>query len=119
MIKKEKHPVSAALFGVGAIQGVVGLLGWWIHGPFFEPIDWVLTFSFVVFVALGFVARRAKIAGAVMGAIVYGVFLVFQACVSTELLMAGLVFKVPICILLVGGLVFAFKGIREPSQSAG
>jgi len=47
------------------------------------------------------------------------VFLVFQACVSTELLMAGLVFKVPICILLVGGLVFAFKGIREPSQSAG
>ena len=117
MIRKDKHPVSAALFGVAAIQGVVGLFGWWIRGPFFEPIDWVITFSFALFVGLALLARRAKVAAAVTGIALYVLFLVFQAFVSAELLKAGLVFKVPICVLLVGALVFAFKQTTEPSES--
>jgi hypothetical protein len=109
MIRKDKHSVSAALFGVAAIQGVVGLFGWWIHGAFFEPIDWVITFSFAVFVGLALLARRAKIAAAVMGAGLYVVFLSYQGLVSTELLKAGLVFKVPICLLLVGAVIVALR----------
>ena len=117
MIRKDKHPVSAALFGVAALQGVVGLFGWWIHGPFFEPIDWVITFSFGLFVGLALLARRAKVAAAVIGMGLYVVFLVFQGFVSAELLMTGLVFKVPICLLLVGAVVLAFKQTRELSES--
>jgi hypothetical protein len=49
----------------------------------------------------------------------YVVFLVFQGFVSAELLMTGLVFKVPICLLLVGAVVFAFKRTRELSESEG
>jgi len=117
MIRKDKHPVSAALFGVAALQGVVGLFGWWIHGLFFEPIDWVITFSFGLFVGLALLARRAKVAAAVIGTGLYVVFLVFQGFVSVELLMTGLVFKIPICLLLLVAVVFAFKQTREPSES--
>ena len=109
MFKKDKNPVSSALFGVAAIQAVVGFLGWNIYSPNFAPIDWVITFSFAFFIALAILACYARVPAAVIAVVLYAAFLLFQASVNIQLLMAGLIFKIPNLILLLVALFFALK----------
>ena len=118
MIKKDKHSVSAALFGVAAIQAVVGCFGWSIYGSNFSPIDWVITFSFAIFVVLAILARGARIPAAIIATALYGAFLAFQATISVDLLMMGLIFKVPNVILLLVALASAFKSTKPTEQDA-
>ena len=119
MIKKDKHPVSSALFGVGVIQAVVGFLGWSVHGPKFAPIDWVITFSFLIFIVLAIAARWARVPAAVIAAAIYGAFLLLQASISIQLLMAGMIFKIPNVILLLVALVLAFKSRKKTEEAKG
>jgi hypothetical protein len=116
MIKKDKNPVSSSLFGVAAIQAVVGFLGWSVHSAEFAPIDWIITFSFVIFGALAVLARRSRIPAALIATAIYGAFLLLQASISVQLLMAGLIFKIPNIILLIVALIAAFGSKREDVQ---
>jgi hypothetical protein len=93
------------LLGVAAIQGIVGLLGWWLYSFQFGPLDWVITFSFVLYIILAVWARWQPLAAAIGGAVLYGAFLVIQGLTSRELLFTGLQFKLPNVALLVFALV--------------
>ena len=119
MIKKDKNPVSSALFGVAGIQAVVGLLAWSIHSPGFAPIDWAITFSFAIFAALAILARRTRVPAAIIAALLYGAFLALRATISLQLLTAGLIFKIPNIVLLVVALAFAFKSNKKTAQDNG
>jgi hypothetical protein len=118
-IVKDKHPVSSALFGVAAIQAVVGFLGWSIHSVDFAPIDWGITFSFVLFAVLALLARWARVLAAIIATALYGGFLLLQASVSIQLLTSGLIFKVPNVVLLLVALAFALKPKKPPRQDNG
>jgi hypothetical protein len=109
MIKKEKNPVSAALYGVAAIQGIVGVLAWHVYTPETATKVWTITITFAIFLCLGILARWARTPAAVAGVILYGLFLVLQAATSMELLLSGLIIKLPIVILLVASLVSALR----------
>jgi hypothetical protein len=104
------------LFGAAAIQALLGLLLWGIYGPEFTPADWVYSFSFVIFVLLGILARRARIAAAVTAGALYGTFLLLQAASGMEFLKSGIKFKIPIVVLLLIALVVAFKRKRGTEQ---
>ena len=119
MIEKDKYPVSAALFAVAGIQAVVGCLGWSMYAASFAPIDWVITFSFAIFAALAILARRARIPAAIIATALYGAFLAFQATISVQLVMTGLIFKIPNVILLLMALAFAFKSTKPTEQDPG
>lgn len=108
MIRVDKNPVLSALVGVGVIQAFVGFFGWLSNGPWFTVLDWVITLSFAVFIALGILARWRRVWAALIAAGLYGAFLVWQALISVELLMCGLIFKLPNVILLTIALVCAF-----------
>jgi len=115
-IRSDKNVTATALFGVAAIQILVGAMGWFLYSPQFEFLDWVITFSGLVYVALAIAARWVRLPAALIGAILYAAFLAFQASTSADLLMVGLVFKIPIVILLVVAVVFALR--RPPVSSA-
>lgn len=117
MIKRDKHPVSTLLFGVAAIQAIVGFLGWSIYSPSFAPIDWGITFSFAIFAAFAILARWACVTAALIASVLYVSFLAWQASTSTQILKTGLIFKIPILVLLVVALVFAFSPRKATAQS--
>ena len=113
MPKKYDHPVSSALMGVALIQAVVCFLGWMTYGPTFTPIDWLVTFSFILFGGLALWARKARVPAALCAAGLYGVFLLWQATCSMELLKAGMIFKVPIVILILVAVALAFTSKKQ------
>jgi len=106
---KKRHHVSSALYGVAAIQALVGVIGWAIYAPRFTIADWVLTLSFLIFLVLAILARSLPRMSAVIAGTLYASFLLLQACTSVELLFRGMIFKVPIVLLLIIALTFAFK----------
>lgn len=118
MIKQQKHPVSAALIGAGAIQGLISLLAWGIHGPNFELADWLIISIFAVFFGMGILARWVPLPAALLAAVVYGMFLTWQAQINVKLLTTGLIFKVPVVLLLLAALFFAFRLRRVVKQDA-
>jgi hypothetical protein len=106
-MQSDKNPTASALFGVAAILILVGALGWFMYSPQFGWLDWVVTLSGAVYVALALVARRGRVLGALAGAILFGAYLSFQALNNTELLWRGWIIKAPIAILLLVALFFA------------
>src|SRR5881396_2996682 len=99
-IRKDNNPTASALFGVAAIQGMVGVFGW---------LDWVITFSAAIYIALGIAARWVRLPAALIGVGLYAAFLAFQALRSVGLLMSGFIFKIPVVVLLLIAVVFALR----------
>ena len=112
-IQKDKNPVASALFGVAVLQGFVGLLGWFTFSPQFNWFDWLLTFSFAYYLLLGILARWARLPAALLGAIPYAALLALQATQSLDFLLTGLLFKIPVIILLAVATIFALKPVPK------
>lgn len=112
-IRKDKNVTASALFGVAALQILVGGLGYFLYSGEMGLLDRIISFSGVFYIALGVAARWIRLPAALIGAVLYGAFLLFQASRSMDLLMAGLIFKIPVVILLVVAVVFALR--RPPT----
>jgi hypothetical protein len=108
-IRKDKNVTASALFGVAAIQIIIGALGLFLYSAEMGLIDKVIALSGIIYILLGFAARRGRVAAALIGAGIYAGFLALQAFRSMDLLMTGLIFKIPVVILLVVAVVFALK----------
>jgi hypothetical protein len=112
-IRKDKNVTASALFGVAAIQILIGAIGYFVYSGEMGLLDRVISFSGVFYIALGIAARWVRLPAALIGAVLYAAFLAFQASRSMDLLMAGLIFKIPVVILLIVAVVFALK--RPPT----
>ena len=112
-IHKDKNVTASALFGVAAIQILIGAIGYFVYSGEMGLLDSFISFSGVFYIALGIAARWVRLPAAVIGAVLYAAFLAFQAFRSMDLLMTGLIFKIPVVILLVVAVVFALR--RPPT----
>ncbi len=92
----------------------VGAFGWYLYQEHFGLLDWIITFSGVIYIVLGIVARWKPLSAAFIGATLYAIFLAFQAMRSIELLMNGLIFKIPIVVLLIVAVIAALKRSSTP-----
>jgi hypothetical protein len=108
-IRTDKNVTASALFGVAAIQILVAGIGWFLYSAQFGWIDWLITFSGAIYIALGVASRWIRLPAAVIGSVLYAAFLAFQASRSSDLLMSGLIFKIPVVILLLVAVVSALK----------
>jgi len=134
---RDKNPACSILFGVAAIQLLIGLLGWFVHrenpdvempelkwflysfqSGAFTWLDWALTFSGAIYVILGFVARSATLPAALFAAAIYAGFLGLQALLHPTLLLTGAVTKVLLSVLLLVAVVLALKLPPVPTRSA-
>jgi hypothetical protein len=109
----DRNVTASALFGVAALQILVGAIGWFIYSAQLGWIDLIVSFSGPIYIALGIAAQRRRLSAALIGAALYAAFLGIQASHTLELLMTGLIFKIPVVILLALATVFAFK--RSPA----
>lgn len=117
-IRKDKNFTTSALFGVAVIQIAVMGIAWVIHGDAalwqqMGLVDKVITYSGGIYLVLAVAARWVPVPAAVIGAVLYAAFLALQASRSLDLLTTGFIFKVPIVILLVLAVVFAWQ--RPPT----
>lgn len=106
-LQRDKNSTSSALFGVAAILILVGAFGWLLHRERFGWLDWVVTLSGGLYLALGVAARWARLPAALIGLAVFLALLGYQASLSMELLQSGLIIKLPVALLLVVALVFS------------
>jgi hypothetical protein len=119
MIRKDKRPTAALLFGVAVIQFLLSVLGWSIYGVSFTWHDWLVTFGFVAYALLGVWACWTPVAPAVIGLLLYTTFLSVQGYRDLELLKCGWEFKAPMLLMLLIAAVAAFAtGQTEPSIDA-
>jgi len=110
-IRKDKNPTASALFGTAAIQILVAAIGYFVYSGEMGSLDRVISWSGLFYIALGIAARWLRLPAALIGAVLYAAFLGFQASRSMDLLMSGLIFKIPVVILLIVAVVFA---VRRP-----
>jgi hypothetical protein len=108
-IRKDKNMTASALFGVAAILILVGGLGWFLYSEKFSRLDWIVAFSGGIYIALGIAARWIRLPAAVVGIVLCAAYLIFQATRSIELLMGGLIIKIPVVILLIVATVSALR----------
>jgi hypothetical protein len=131
---KDANLTTSVLFGVAALQLLVGLLGWFVHShdPDIEELrwfvysydrtrfgwlDWAVTFSGVIYAVFGIVARWAPLPAALAGAGIYGAFLALQSAQNVHWQAAGLVTKIPVVILLLAGVASASKHLMHKRES--
>jgi hypothetical protein len=100
---------SSALFGVGAVQLIVGILGIITFSSRFGVIDWIISLSFALYFVLSHIAKRMPFHAAIVGACIYAAYLVFQALVNFRLLFEGLIIKVPVILMLIVAVVSALR----------
>jgi hypothetical protein len=101
---------ASALFAVAAIWCVWGFLYWRRCHDYFGWSDWLLVvLSVGIYLLLGIHARRSRLAAAFIGAGLYASLVTFQAFQSVDQLMGGLIFKMPIAVLLLLAVMFAMK----------
>ena len=115
-IHKEKNATASALLGVAAIQILVGGISYVLYSGEMGAVDKVICFSGLFYIVLGIAARWIRLPSAVIGAVLYGAFLLLQSFHGEGLLTLGLIFKIPIVILLVLAVAFA---LRNPRVSTG
>jgi hypothetical protein len=108
-MQPDKNPTASALFGVAAIQLLVGLLGWFMYSAQFGWLDWIVCLSGVFYIGLAVAARWFRLAAALIATVVFGIYLGYQASVNVELLWRGWIIKAPIGILLLMALLSAFR----------
>ena len=122
-IRRDKNVTASALFGVAAIQILIGAMAYFVYSAELGLLDRVIAFSGAFYFALGIIARWVRLPAAVIGTVLYAAFLVFQGSRSVDLLMTGLIFKIPIIILLIAAVLFALRGpsasrLGEPNTNA-
>jgi hypothetical protein len=115
-IRKDKNVTPSALFGVAAIQVLVGGLGLFLYSGELGLLDKGIAFSGGIYIVLAVAARWVRLPAALIGAVLYAAFLVLQASRSMDLLMTGLIFKIPVVILLIVAVNFALR--RPPVPPA-
>jgi hypothetical protein len=113
MVKKDKNIVSSALLGVAVIQAIVGFLAWYIYNPALFSVTGMIISSFAFFTLLAILARIKPVIAAVTAILLYGCILLLQAIIDVRALMSGLVFKIPILLLLLIALVSALRKKQE------
>ena len=85
IIHKDKNVTASALFGVAAIQIIIAVINWFLHGGQFDRFvwsDWLLTFSGAIYIALGIAARWIRLPAAILGIVFY---VPFFALLGSEL----------------------------------
>ena len=117
-LRRDKNVTSSALFGVAAIQTVIGSLAYFVYSADLGLLDRIIAFGGAFYIALGIAARWSRLPSAAIGAILYAAYLVFQASHSMALLMTGLIFKIPILILLLLAVLFALPQRCSPVCAA-
>jgi ABC-type uncharacterized transport system permease subunit len=115
-IRKDKNGTASALFGVAAIQILIGGISYYLSSGEMGWLDRFIAFSGFFYIALAVMARWARLPAAVIGAVLYAAFLGFEASRSIELLKNRLLFKIPVVVLLIVAIVFA---LRRPPVSPG
>lgn len=115
-IRRDKNTTASALFGVAVIQLLVGIGGWYLYSGQLGLFDRIVCFSGAFYILLGIAARWFRFPAALIGALLYAAFLAIQASQSVDLLMTGLIFKIPIVILLLLALISA---LRNPPVTSG
>ena len=115
-IRKDKNVTASALFGVAAIQILIGAIGYALYGRVMGMLDLVISFSGIIYIILGIAAKWARLPAALIGAVLYAVFLLYQAFRGMDLLMSGLIFKIPNVVLLVVAVISGWK--RPPDLSS-
>lgn len=111
-LRKNKNVTASALFGVAAIQIIIGTLAYFIYSEELGLLNRIISPSGVFDVALGITAQWLRLSAGIIGAILYAAFPVFQA--TMDLLMTGLIFKIPIVVLLI---VAVISALRHPPSS--
>ena len=85
IIRTDNNGTASALFGVAAIQIIIAVINWFLHGGQFDGFawfDWLITFSGAIYIALGFAARWFRLPAAIMGIVFY---VPFFALLGSEL----------------------------------
>lgn len=114
MTRKSKNPTSSALMGVTFFQGLVDLIGWTLYSPThrFGFFDWLVTFSWVLFLILAIFAKFRRLPAALIGCALYAAYLGYQALLSVQLLLMGfLLIKLPVVLLLLYALITALRHV--------
>jgi hypothetical protein len=107
----------SALFGVAAIYCVWGFLHWQRYHDYFGWTDWLIVgLSASIYLLLGLHARRSRLIASLIGVGLYVSLVAFQAFQSLDLLLSGLVFKVPMAILLFLAVLFTLRH-QAPNQT--
>ena len=104
IIRRDKNVTATALFGVAAIQIIIAVVNWFLHGgqlDGFTWFDWLITFSGAIYIALGIAARWIRLPAAVIGSVFYAAFFVGISDL--------LVVMIPVVILLLVAVVSALK----------
>ena len=104
LVRKNKNVTASALFGVAAIQIIMSVINWFLHGgqlDGFTWFDWLITFSGAIYIALGIVARWLRLPAAVIGSVFYAAFFVGISDL--------LIVMIPVVILLLVAVVSALK----------
>jgi len=104
IIRRDKNVTATALFGVAAIQIIIAVVNWFLHGgqlDGFTWFDWLITFSGAIYIALGIAARWIRLPAAVIGSVFYAAFFVGISDL--------LVVMIPVVILLLVAVVSALR----------
>jgi hypothetical protein len=128
-LRRENNPTASALFGIAAVQFLVGFIGlfiyfvnpdadipqlkWFLYhfqSGAFTALDWVVTFSGVIFTLLALLAYRVRLLAASLAAAVCVGQLLLQGAGA---LSGALIVKVLVVTLLVVALAAA---LRRPSH---
>ena len=113
---KNKNATASALFGVAAIQVLVGGIGFFLYSGELRLLDKIIAFSGGIYIVLAVAARWVRLPAALIGGVLYAAYLVLQASRSMDLLMTDLIFKIPVVILLIVAVMFALR--RPPVPPA-
>ena len=117
-MQPDKNPTASSLFGVAAILLLVGLLGWFMYGPQFGLLDWIVSFSGVIYLGLAVAARRFRLAAALIATALFAVYVAYQAYWNVEFLWRGWIIKAPIALLLLVAIFFALKASTKGEQKS-
>ena len=104
IIRTDKNVTASALFGVAAVQIIIVVINWFLHGgqiDGFAWFDWLITFSGAIYIALGIAAIWSRLPAAIMGIVLYAAFFVGISDL--------LIVMIPVVILLLVALVAALK----------
>ena len=104
IIRTDKNVTASALFGVAAIQIIIAVINWFLHGGQFDGFawfDWLIIFSGAIYAALGLAARWNRLPAAIIGSVLYAVIFVGFSDL--------LIVMIPVVILLLVAVVSALK----------
>jgi hypothetical protein len=133
-LRRGGNPTASILIGVAAVQLVAGLIGlfvyrsnpdinmpelkWFLYhfqAGTFTALDWVVTFSGVLYILLALLAYRVRLPAVLLGVAVYAGLLLAQ---GPSALKDALVIKIVVLLLLALGVAVSFGRTLPPALSA-